>query len=972
MKDQTNQTPLHISCQKQSFEIAKMIVNSGNDLKLSQDGNGQTALHILAASPQKEAMELLSNILQKPYCTDSVLKTRSNRGRTALHEAVVLGNTKATSILASAKEGLLLDDQDEDGKTALHLAVEMGKDSSVLEIVDILLKQGANPLVTHKGKNILDIAKERQGENRDKLLAELRTAIKSILDNKVKASDAKTLQEWCKRKLLPSLDGDGIITSDISEEKNSDLDKIRKNEFDVMESGYLELLTGQNHHHAHLYCALAYLQSMHCDIQDVKKSIEEYLNERKSKDLHPLYILAEARIAKNESDSKSSSALLREFQKKAGEELSKKWLTEDELNSIELDHPINSDFSKSEFDDSNRNLKTSDPIQAEWNELKSKLSAEQQKPMEELLQLEGLAQVKRYALQMYIDTLADKKLKEKGHLESIGSKTMNYVFAGNPGTGKTTVGELFADLLSASGARAGHNFIKMKAQDALSMGARKFSEQLSSLIGNNKISGPPPDLRINASVEVEHNGKWYPATIIDVYAGVNSQPKTYLVKYPPPKGEEEILTKDRIRLINQNQKQDGEGGVLFLDEAYDLDPKNNKDGKLILGEIMSVAEEYRSKVTIILAGYQDDIENKLFSFNIGLASRFETIQFDDFSEDELHRIWNGLCKKYNWICDNNVSKVASRRVARGIGRKGFGNARAVRRLFEQAKTEAKRRFYADTSSNAKPTIIMEDVIGLKPSRDRNPELKSALEELDRMIGLKAVKEQVERLVSTADRNYENEIKAARIDELSLNRLFVGNPGTGKSTVAKIYGRILKSLRLLSNGDVVYKTASDFVGDAVGVSQTKTKSIIELAQGKVLVIDEAYNLDDKMYGKQALDTIVELVHNKPGEDIAVILVGYEAQIMKMIREQNPGLARRFNWENPIRFEDYTDSELGYILSSECRKQGLEVPIKVKKYAIGQISKLRALPNFGNAGLVTNRLAEAKTCMADRLIKNPNGF
>ena len=120
MKDQTNQTPLHISCQKQSFEIAKMIVNSGNDLKLSQDGNGQTALHILAASPQKEAMELLSNILQKPYCTDSVLKTRSNRGRTALHEAVVLGNTKATSILASAKEGLLLDDQDEDGKTALH------------------------------------------------------------------------------------------------------------------------------------------------------------------------------------------------------------------------------------------------------------------------------------------------------------------------------------------------------------------------------------------------------------------------------------------------------------------------------------------------------------------------------------------------------------------------------------------------------------------------------------------------------------------------------------------------------------------------------------------------------------------------------------------------------------------------------------------------------------------------------------
>ena len=93
----------------------------------------------------------------------------------------------------------------------------------------------------------------------------------------------------------------------------------------------------------------------------------------------------------------------------------------------------------------------------------------------------------------------------------------------------------------------------------------------------------------------------------------------------------------------------------------------------------------------------------------------------------------------------------------------------------------------------------------------------------------------------------------------------------QTTVAKIYGRILKSLRLLSKGEVVFKTSSDFVGEHVGASQQKTKAIIEQAQGCVLVIDEAYNLDDGMYGKQALDTIVEKVSGSPGEDIAVIMI-----------------------------------------------------------------------------------------------------
>ena len=126
--------------------------------------------------------------------------------------------------------------------------------------------------------------------------------------------------------------------------------------------------------------------------------------------------------------------------------------------------------------------------------------------------------------------------------------------------------------------------------------------------------------------------------------------------------------------------------------------------------------------------------------------------------------------------------------------------------------------------------------------------------------------------------------------MALNRLFLGNPGTGKTTVAKIYGRILKALGFLSDGEVMFRTASDFVGAAVGQSQSRTRVIVAQAQGKVLVIDEAYNLNDDMYGKQALDTIVERVSGAPGEDVAVLMIGYRREMEAMLREQNPGLAR----------------------------------------------------------------------------------
>eukprot|EP00448_Togula_jolla_P024925 CAMPEP_0170575012 /NCGR_PEP_ID=MMETSP0224-20130122/3623_1 /TAXON_ID=285029 /ORGANISM="Togula jolla, Strain CCCM 725" /LENGTH=175 /DNA_ID=CAMNT_0010897741 /DNA_START=33 /DNA_END=557 /DNA_ORIENTATION=+ len=173
----------------------------------------------------------------------------------------------------------------------------------------------------------------------------------------------------------------------------------------------------------------------------------------------------------------------------------------------------------------------------------------------------------------------------------------------------------------------------------------------------------------------------------------------------------------------------------------------------------------------------------------------------------------------------------------------------------------------------------------------------------------------------------------------MNRMFLGNPGTGKTTCAKLYGQVLKHLSFLSLGDVVFRTAGDLGGAVVGEAQKKTLEILQGAAGKVLVIDEAYNLDDKLYGKQVLDTLVEKVQGSENDDIAVLLLGYEEPMLAMLRNQNPGLARRFPPEQAFRFEDYTDKELFEILAAGCRSKGVKTTIEFQEKALRKLGMLR---------------------------------
>lgn len=845
---------------------------------------------------------------------------RSGFGRTALHEATQSRSKDVIEFLV--QRGADIDALDDEGNTPLTLAC-----NDDFEIAKLLVQHGAAIDVPNQhGHTPLDSLSSVEASALRKLSSSVRNFARDL---------KREADKWFRTR--------SKMTIERSVELSPGLQKALHGSLDMLASHPI----AEDEPHRQLVLAIGFLSHPKLfEPEDVDHALSMYEKDRTS--VSPLLLLAHSRaksVNHDENSTMSRVFLLREFLQHWP--LGEQFLTNEEKNLVNTKVQLSTSIA------SNPEISLLEKLRQEWEHVSSSLTTEQRDPMEKLMSMVGLVAVKRIALSLYRSMLRDRDLVKQGKKDAIIPKVLNFAFVGNPGSGKTVTAELFAHLLEQSGARSGHRFIQMTASQALQKGAKAFSAELESLTGGKKGVEPPPrPLRRNMTVEVEcgANKKLYPGII----NSIDKKKGLYEIKYSGGTIEEDV-EESRIFALGEKDKI---GGVLFIDEAYDLDPANNREGKLILADIMQAAEEHRDTISIILAGYQDDIEKKLYSFNSGMASRFQTVPFEDFSEVELREIWVSLCSKHKWDVERKATSVAVARIARGRNLKGFGNARSVRKAF-----------LTIAGSAAKPgQIVVEDVIGQRPNRRLNPELDAAMSELDSLTGQSKVKEAISKLVKQAELNYDRELKGLRVVDIGLNRLFLGNPGTGKTTVATIYGKVLKALRLLSNGEVLCKTASDFVGDVVGASQTRTKALIEAAQGKVLLIDEAYVLDDSMYGKQALDTIVEKVQGAPGEDIAVVMIGYKPQMLKMLREQNPGLSRRFQPANAFEFEDFTDEELLETFVSYCKKDSVYAPPEVKALAVKVLRQQRTLPNFGNAGAVKNLLSQAKQNALCRLGDN----
>ncbi|EKM60623.1 uncharacterized protein PHACADRAFT_133236 [Phanerochaete carnosa HHB-10118-sp] len=436
----------------------------------------------------------------------------------------------------------------------------------------------------------------------------------------------------------------------------------------------------------------------------------------------------------------------------------------------------------------------------------------------------------------------------------------------------------------------------------------------------------------------------------------------------------------------EDMREEG-GGAMFIDEAYQLTNEHSSGGKQVLDFLLGEMEKTANKIVFIFAGYSRQME-KFLEYSPGLASRVRySLQFSDYNDLELlHILEKLILKKYKGKMKVEgdmfglYMRVVVRRLGRGRGKDGFGNARALQTLFATISERQAMRLTEERKKGVGSddfVLTKEDIIGPDPSK---AVLESvAWKKLHELVGLAEVKQSIKNLFDLIAENYKRELAEKQPIQMSLNRVFLGNPGTGKTLVAKLYGQILADLGLLSNGEVVLKNPADFVGGAVGESERNTKSILAATAGKVLVIDEAYSLygsggagrgkQSDPYRTAVIDTIVADVQSTPGEDRCVLMCGYEERMREMFQNVNPGLSRRFAIEDASRFNDFTDSELLEILNLKLKDQDLDATPEAKRVALDMLSRARDRPHFGNGGEVENMLGKAKNNYQSRQSKLP---
>ncbi|MBQ9613617.1 MAG: AAA family ATPase [Lachnospiraceae bacterium] len=250
-------------------------------------------------------------------------------------------------------------------------------------------------------------------------------------------------------------------------------------------------------------------------------------------------------------------------------------------------------------------------------------------------------------------------------------------------------------------------------------------------------------------------------------------------------------------------------------------------------------------------------------------------------------------------------------------------------------------------------------------QEPDPDEPTGMEELNELIGLEGIKHDVRELVSFMKVQKLRVEKGGKSVPVSLHLVFTGNPGTGKTTIARILAKLYKEIGVLSKGQLVEVDRSGLVAGYVGQTAVKTQQKIQQALGGILFIDEAYALakEGNDYGQEAIDTILKAMEDHR-DDFIVIVAGY-TELMETFINSNPGLKSRFN--KFIEFPDYTEEELYEIFMLRCRKYSYtlteEADALLKKIMHDKVAHKG--PNFANAREARNLFEAAVTNQATRI-------
>jgi stage V sporulation protein K len=257
------------------------------------------------------------------------------------------------------------------------------------------------------------------------------------------------------------------------------------------------------------------------------------------------------------------------------------------------------------------------------------------------------------------------------------------------------------------------------------------------------------------------------------------------------------------------------------------------------------------------------------------------------------------------------------------------------------------------------------------NNNNHQRVEQILHELDSLIGLTQVKKLVREIYAFIEIQKRREQERLITEPLVLHMIFKGNPGTGKTTVARILGKIFREMGVLSRGHLIEVERADLVGEYIGHTAQKTREQLKKAYGGILFIDEAYSLargGEKDFGKESIDVVVKAMEDHKDE-LILILAGYKDEMDSFLKT-NPGLHSRFPIH--IEFPDYNQQELLQIAEQLCSKRQYKLDHEARKVLVKMLYQMQSQgsDNFGNARTVRNVIEKAIRRQAVRLITKAN--
>ncbi len=520
--------------------------------------------------------------------------------------------------------------------------------------------------------------------------------------------------------------------------------------------------------------------------------------------------------------------------------------------------------------------------------------------IKELDDLIGLTSIKK-RVKEYAEYLKFLKIRvEKGY-EQQQNISLHTVFAGNPGTGKTTVAKMLGKIYKQMG-----------------------------LVSKGHVH------------EVDR------ADLVGEYIGQTA-----------PKVKEAI--------------KQARGGILFIDEAYSLAraKDDSKDfGREVIEILIKEMSDGKGDLAVIVAGYPQEMRT-FMDTNPGLKSRFtQWFDFPDYLPQELADIAEYTTSKQNIILSPQSKAYLYEKIVEAYRTRDrfFGNARYVNNLINQSKINLGLRVMKNEnprglSQEELSTIVVEDIEQIFKAKEKQlPDIPideamfdEAMKELNTLIGLEGVKNEIGELVKLV--RFYKEMNKDVLNKFSLHSVFVGNPGTGKTTVARIIAKIFKALGVLERGHLVECDRQSLVAGYVGQTAIKTAKKIDEAIGGVLFIDEAYALSQagpNDFGREAIETLIKRMEDQKGQ-FSVVVAGYP-QNMKQFIESNPGLKSRF--DRFLEFEDFEVKDMLEILDFSLKKEQLKITKEARAHLERYFNYLYETKDdyFGNARVVVKAVEE----------------